>query len=264
MKQIEVKECHKYLLDLAKELHSICVRNNIPYYMLGGTQLGAIRHKGFIPWDDDMDFGVPRHFFKPLMAILDKELPSHYRVLSIYNSSTYTNGFFKIEDTRTLIKEQNVKGLTKGINIDVFPLDYTNGKTGVFSKNWIIPQLYKIENYSFADIEGVGLRRICINRVLKTLFCWADNKTIFNFIDKYLIDANGTHMVNHYGAYEAKEVMKKEFFGTPQLYTFEDTKLYGVENYDDYLTHVYGNYMQIPKNGASHIHIKELHVICDS
>ena len=260
MEKLEVKECHKYLLDLAKELHTICVRNNIPYYMLGGTQLGAIRHKGFIPWDDDMDFGVPRKYYKPLMDLLCKELPSYYKVISIYNSDTYTNGFFKIEDTRTLIKEMNSKGMKNGVNIDVFPLDYTNNKTGKFSKNWWIVQLYKLETYCFSELEDMGWLRMKVNKILRLFVFFANNKTIFNFIDKHLIVCDGDYMVNHYGVYAAKEVMRKEIFGSPTLYPFEDTELLGIERYDEYLSHVYGNYMQMPKGKANHFHIQELYI----
>ena len=63
-KTISLPECHNILLNIAIDFHNTCAKHNIPYYMLGGTQLGAVRHKGFIPWDDDMDFGVPRMYFE--------------------------------------------------------------------------------------------------------------------------------------------------------------------------------------------------------
>ena len=58
MNKLNIDEVHQILLGIGKEFHRICTINNIPYYMIGGTQLGAIRHGGFIPWDDDMDFGI--------------------------------------------------------------------------------------------------------------------------------------------------------------------------------------------------------------
>ena len=75
MKKMTLDEIHLTLLDIAKEFDRICVKHNIPYYMIGGTMLGAVRHKGFIPWDDDMDFGVPVEYYEELQRILDKELP---------------------------------------------------------------------------------------------------------------------------------------------------------------------------------------------
>lgn len=258
MERIEVKECQKYLLQLAKTFHKICVRNSIPYYMIGGTQLGAIRHKGFIPWDDDMDFGIPRKFYKNLLDILEKELPPEYKVISLYNTPTYTNGFFKIEDSRTLIKEVNSKGLKIGLNIDVFPIDYCNDNKGLFSKNWWIVQLDKLETYSFVELEKLGWLRMIANFALRRLSLFKDNKSIYSFIDKHLIEKNGDYWVNHYGAYANKEVVPIEMYGTPTLYTFEDTEFYGVEQFDRYLGHFYGDYMQLPKDSARHFHIEEL------
>ena len=76
MRKIEdIKELQSILLDIAKEFHRICTMYEIPYYMVGGTQLGAVRHKGFIPWDDDMDFGVPRVYFEKLKVLLEESLP---------------------------------------------------------------------------------------------------------------------------------------------------------------------------------------------
>ena len=63
MEKIGIKEIQQHLLGIAKEFDRICTKHNIPYFMLYGTMLGAVRHKGFIPWDDDMDFGVPIEYY---------------------------------------------------------------------------------------------------------------------------------------------------------------------------------------------------------
>ena len=125
MKKIDIKECHKLLLGIAKEFDKICTKHNIPYYMLGGTMLGAIRHKGFIPWDDDMDFGVPNEHYNKLIDILEQELPERYKCFTYKNCESVKSPFAKISDTATRINDPRIKlPLEKqiGINIDIFPL----------------------------------------------------------------------------------------------------------------------------------------------
>ena len=129
MKKIDnIEELHKILLDIAKYFHQICVDNDIPYYMLGGTMLGAVRHKGFIPWDDDMDFGVERKYFEKLETILEERVDSPYRLLTKYNSKIILNDFDKLEDSRTIVQDPSRSNINEvfGVNVDVFPLDITN------------------------------------------------------------------------------------------------------------------------------------------
>ena len=148
MRRIEsLEEEHKILLEIAKEFHRICVKHDIPYYMLGGTMLGAVRHGGFIPWDDDMDFGIPRIYFNEFLEITKSELPSYLRVSTVYNSQRITGGFAKIDDTRTYMIRKLFRGenMQIGVNIDVFPIDYADNKFGPLSRNSLISQLLKIQ-----------------------------------------------------------------------------------------------------------------------
>ena len=75
LRRIDMDECHEHLLRIAECFDGICRRHGIPYFMLGGTMLGAVRHKGFIPWDDDMDFGIPRPYFNRFIETAREELP---------------------------------------------------------------------------------------------------------------------------------------------------------------------------------------------
>ena len=88
IKELTFEELRHHLLEIAKAFDAVCRKNNIPYYMLGGTMLGAIRHKGFIPWDDDMDFGVPRKYFDTLIEIFERDLPSKYNAVQFIIQGT--------------------------------------------------------------------------------------------------------------------------------------------------------------------------------
>ena len=95
MERIDIEEVHSRVLAIAKEFDRICTLHGIPYYMIGGTMLGAIRHKGFIPWDDDMDFGVPIEHYQELINILEKELPYPFRCCTYKNHPAVLFNFLK-------------------------------------------------------------------------------------------------------------------------------------------------------------------------
>ena len=257
MKEITTDELHAILIDIAKEFHKICKQNSIPYYMLGGTMLGAIRHKGFIPWDDDMDFGVPREHFRRLADIMKTHLPQNMNVLDLHNSNLYTD-VLKIEMANTKIEED---GMTdKGINIDVFPLDYTNNRRDVLSLNYWIYLSVKYNCYAYSPHPYKG-----IGGILQHIFSFfhpIKKKTFPCWIEKMSISKKNTYTsyANHFGYWNLREIVDKNYFGKPTLYEFEDIKLYGVAEYDKYLTSLYGSYMELPPLEKRHIHIAKVWV----
>ena len=259
MRKITAEELHKTLLDIAKEFDKICRKNDIPYYMLGGTMLGAVRHKGFIPWDDDMDFGVMRPDFERLKEALKAELPERYVMNTMDNCDMLFSDFIKISDNNTLIKELYKKHCKDelGVNIDVFPLDYTNGNKGLLSTNLRIYLLLKIQNNRFADIHPRALWKNVLAVLVKILFCATKRRSIINYINKHL-KREGDYIANTYGAWGLKEIMPKEWMGTPKPYAFEDTELMGVEDAHRYLTSLYGDYMELPPEDKRHIHIENM------
>lgn len=253
----ELRIIHNYVLDIAKLFHTICQTNNIQYYMLGGSMLGAIRHKGFIPWDDDMDFGVARQDFERLNAILSNNLPKHIRLVSNKNTENFYGGFIKLEDTRTLIKE-NSSEYDFGVNIDIFPLDKTDNDFSILSKNKRINTLYKIHCYRFYKLANYSLPKRLISKTLHLLHFPKNKFQILNIIEKKLLTNKGDYIANHYGAWGMKETVKASVMGMPTLYSFENEQFYGVENAKSYLEALYGDFMTLPKEDKRQTHIKEL------
>lgn len=125
LKKINIQECHRELIKIATIFDQLCKSHNIPYYMLGGTMLGAIRHKGFIPWDDDMDFGIPRPYFNRFIDIAQKNLANKYEVITNENSKALKKGFIKIQLKHSKliekIFEKQETSFYNGIAIDIFP-----------------------------------------------------------------------------------------------------------------------------------------------
>lgn len=262
MHNVSLSELHEILLDIGKEFHRICTQNSIPYYMIGGTQLGATRHQGFIPWDDDMDFGVPREYFEECINCLDKQLPSRYKLLSIKNSDFVIGMFIKIVDTYTIAEYHYVKKSDEeyGINIDIFPLDKTNNRTSMFSKNWWIYRLRDIDAYRLFYLEDLPFARRTLSRTIKFLLRPLKKDCINNIIIKYLIENDGQYVANHGGLYKDKEIIHESVFGEPTLYPFEDTYFYGVNNPERYLTSLYGNWRRMPPENKRHTHLNNLFI----
>lgn len=259
LRKIGNAELHEMLLILARAFHEICAKNGIPYYMLGGTQLGAVRHKGFIPWDDDMDFGVPREYFRNLVSALKEQLPHNMSVLDITNSDLYTD-VLKIQLLGTIIEENGRKD--KGVNIDVFPLDYTNLNKSKFSKNFLTYLSVKYNYFAFSASSQKGFVRKTLQYLLHSVHL-VDKYYFPKHIEKHSLKnmGNATAIANHYGFWNLKEIVAKNIFGKPKLYEFETIQLYGVENANAYLSLLYGDYMTLPPKEKRHIHCSNVWVI---
>ena len=265
MKKIDINECHKLLLEIAKEFDRICAKHNIPYYMLGGTMLGAIRHKGFIPWDDDMDFGIPREFYNRFKDACKSDLAQRYKFISEDNSDYAVFGIGKIFDTQTELRELYSVSTneTIGINIDVFPLDYTNSSKSLFSLNSRMRMAFKLQKILFVNADDRKGFMKWIAKFVKTIFP-LKTRAIPEYIGyrflKIKDSPNNDSIFNVSGAWGLKELIPKKYFGEPVKYKFEDIELYGVTDYDSYLKSLYSNYMQLPPEDKRHIHFDNAYI----
>ena len=261
MKEIDIKECHHILLTIAVAFDEICNRHQIPYYMIGGTMLGAIRHKGFIPWDDDMDFGVERRYIPTLLHALEEELPSHLKVRTLENCEHIICNFFKIEDVRTeVIDKLDDRPTGIGINIDLFPLD--NGRNNFFQTMMLTHYIYfllTLKDYLFFDHK--------IRRGFKKWIAFFLRKTNFisirkrlRYIDRVIFryaQDKSRYLINYNGRWRTKEMVLKRVMGNPKVYPFENIMLTGIEHAHDYLSVLYGNYMQIPQESKRIYHFTQ-------
>lgn len=243
----KLEVAHLRVLEIGKVFHEILEKHSIPYYMLGGTMLGAVRHKGFIPWDDDMDLGIPREYYVRALDVLEAELPLPYRLLKSTSGEVFYDTS-KIEDTSTEIVELGCEQQKKSVFIDIFPLDCCNGKWGLLSRNWWIKH-----------IMGLGIYKIRKPRsvvgMFVAMFVKPFPQDFFLRLSRRMLYSNGDFYANYGGYWGFKEIVRKEIFGKPQLYSFEEYKFYGVENSDGYLCQLYDNYMELPPEDKRHSHI---------
>ena len=251
-----VKELQGVLLGIAKVFHQICVEENIPYYMVGGTMLGSIRHGGFIPWDDDMDFAVSRKDFERLLKILPERLPAPYRMLTRKDTASVT-GFLKISDERTLHVYRWTDGQERdyGVDIDIFQLDPATSKTRGRIKDFIL----KMRGYRVLSAKNRSLSKKILAYLIKTAFFFVSRDMIYNFIERHLVEKKGNLIANTYGGTAKAETMPREYMGEPRLYKFEDTRFYGVAMPEEYLTSLYGDWKTLPPEDKRHDHIVSMY-----
>lgn len=261
MKKIGLEECHKLLLEIAKEFARICERNNIPYYMLGGTMLGAIRHKGFIPWDDDMDFGIPREYYNQALKILEKELPEKYKCCTYIKNDAVKAPFAKITDTTTRMDDLKIdlpKEKQIGLNIDIFPLDYCNNND---KKIKTIYKWIKFGQVVYIYPPFKSKTRTVVKKILQVI-CPYKHKYILTKINTLAASLEkGEYLANFFGRWKEKEIIPSEWYGTNTKFKFEDTEFNGLKEFDKYLTHLYNDYMQLPpleKRGGHSVEVYKI------
>ncbi len=245
-----MNELQSKLVNMLNWYHSFCVNNGLRYYAVGGTMLGAVRHNGFIPWDDDIDVGMPREDYDKLIALCQNVNSSIYKLETPYSSKNYYYQYCKLYDTTTTLIENTRYKSKRGIYLDVFPLDGIGNTLEESIKNY--KQIAKKNNYIMTKICALSKHRklyknlaIIISRCfpfpkLQTVLKKTDDLCRTKRYDDY------EFVANLYGNWYEKEIMKREWFGVPKLYKFEDIQIYGVQDYNSYLNALYGNYMQLP------------------
>lgn len=242
LKQIEL-EMLRFFID-------ICNKENLLYFTVGGTALGAMRHKGFIPWDDDIDVAMPREDYEKFMAVANKYLPEYYFLQNSFTDKNCPFNFAKIRDSRTTFIEascQNIK-MNHGVYIDIFPLDgYPSQR--LRQKMFDIADLVlKIRiSFIFTKKRTNRLRSRIGTFILKTAI--PDYRTAVRLRDRLLKKykySSSELIFNCCGAWGKKEMMPKSYFNSGKQGKFEELDVILPENSDKYLTSLYGDYMTLP------------------
>ena len=255
MEKIGLIEVQQHLLGIAKEFDRICTEHNIPYYMLYGTMLGAIRHKGFIPWDDDMDFGVPIEYYKKMEDALEKELKYPYRCCNYKNHPAVRLVYSKIEDMSTVIDDASIDlPLEKqlGVNIDIFPLNRCNRED---KEPWKLTRQSYWLSGAFTDSK---LHRSFLRKMGKMcLRFMLGGKPIYiqRRIERGLYKVNSGKLFGCILGSGTRNTVPIEWYGEGKRYQFEDASLLGPVDAHNYLKNIFGDYMQMPPESERHAHV---------
>lgn len=247
------------LLEMFKWFHNFCEQNHLHYYALGGTMLGAVRHKGFIPWDDDIDVGMPRKDYKRLQQLLRNQNGRYVLEYPGINED-YFYPISKLYDTTTTLIENTKNHIKRGIYLDIFPLDGLGSSLDEARHNY--RPISNRLNLLLARTTGIRAKRSCfknlavlVARLIPKIFL-NDKKlllSIDNLCQKRDFDACAWGG-NFLGAWRFKEIMPRVIMGIPTLYTFEDMQIYGAQDYNGYLTYLYGKWQQLPPKEKQKTH----------
>ena len=219
MKQLTIEDAKQIELEILDYIDTLCKKHNINYIINYGTLIGAVRHQGFIPWDDDIDLSMPREDYQRFITIFQKE-KSKYKLLSLETDKNYFNNFIKITDSTTkIIDTRNTKTYESGVFIDIFPMDR-------FDDPKVIDTCYKLESFK--------------------LLSFSKHKNIvYKEIQKYSRE-NGQYMAFIPSKFKEKEVFPVDTFKELILTEFEGRMLPVPKKYDQFLTQMYGDYMTPP------------------
>lgn len=260
---ISLRELQLCQLDIALEIKQICEKNNIPYFLIGGTLLGAVRHQGFIPWDDDLDIGFLRRDYDRFIEACKKDLGDDFFLQTFETDENYGLPFGKVMLKGTKFQEAvaSQSGAKDMIFVDIFPYDNLPTSSILIKWNFIIQDLAKkLLQYRVGyDMSQRSSHKV-LHKFLKKISKLFSKEVLIQTIEKAQKKYNNissTVVINYNGAYRDKERVNLTEGYT--VLPFEGYEFNVPSAWKELLTNMYGNYMQLPpveKRGNRHAAIE--------
>lgn len=259
---MEMDELHSRILKIMKYFDGICRQNNLTYYLSGGTMLGAVREKGFIPWDDDADLMLPRKDYEKFIEIMMSIDKPEYKLGSLANRSDWTFPFARLYDDSTELEYEYLNESRVGVGVDIFPLDGVPDKIEETSRYYrkikflwrcrfasVKKKFLPHEKYRFVKkIIQIFCRLAGANRISLRIDKLAAKRSFDD--SKYI----GVAVLSNY--MERERFLRSDFADRIEN-DFEGEKFFIPTGYDNYLKSLYGDYMKRPEEALrkSHHHL---------
>lgn len=249
MEEIDVIKLKKIQLEMLKDIHSFCITNGIKYSLSFGTLLGAIRHKGYIPWDDDIDLMFLRKDYERFINSYGND---RYRIADLSVNDNYGLPFAKVEDTMTVMSEYIVGSTEYGVYIDIFPVDNVpenlSERKSFYRKKHFWNALYNLKTVKIA--KGRSLIKNIILGICQFLLYFVSRKYLAMKLSKiaseYKDSYTGSVAIVAPADCRERWIVPSDYFKEYVEIEFENSHFLSIKEYDRYLTAIYGNYMQLP------------------
>lgn len=255
----EVRHLQLVILSIIKDLDKIATKYNIPYYLLGGSCIGAIRHKGFIPWDDDLDIILTRENYNKLIEACKKDLDLDKYYLQ-EGLKDWPLAFTKIRLMNTYLQEPEDDYASEekhGIYIDIFPMDNVPDSKIKAALQYVLAKYYLCYLLGLRKYKSASFTKKLMMLAAYPLRINILRKAIVKYIEKF----NKVHtkaLGFFYGRTRYRNsITSRSIYGKPTYVPFEDTLLPVPEHYHEYLTQLFGDYMKLPPEDQQ----KGLHLI---
>lgn len=253
MEQEILRKVQLAQLEIAREIRRVCDENGISYVLCDGTFLGAIRHGGFIPWDDDMDIAMLRSEYEKFCRIAPDKLKPEFFLQTWYTDEGYALPFAKVRKRGTLFVEAKAKQLKEnGFFVDIFPLDYAyedpQKQSELIQK---LVKLYRVKLMKSGYTPWMEGNRILWKKRIGYLYyqmkaLFADGQKLARAFDELATSVGQTGLVCERCDVSHDRPYPVELFKAPVPCTFENEVFSAPCDYDKYLTINYGDYMCLP------------------
>ena len=269
MKNEDFKRLQKTQMVIMDEIHRLCVLNDIHYYTIGGTGIGIVRHHGFIPWDVDIDIGMLRKDYEKFSRVCKEQIECQFEYFDFKNVDNYTrpHAIVGMKGTRletSFDKYNHFRNF--GIYVDILPLDNApNSKLQQRIQAMEVKVIRKLTDWKMGIIYSNNVWKARLKTIRKHMIFWVSlnrlNKMYDHVLRRYETEdtENVCSMAGKY-LYQV-ECVPKSFFGNPVLMPFEDRYYYAPQKVDEYLKHIYGDYMKLPPKEEQAANLKSFDLV---
>lgn len=253
----EVKKAWKVELDLLLEFKRVCEKYNLKYFLISGSLIGVVRHKGFIPWDDDIDIGMLREDYNKLLKVADKEFKEPLFFQTPYNDRIFrAHAQLRNSNTSAILPSEIEFNHNQGIFIDIFPFDeYPKSRIKYFIHKQKINFMQRMF-FSYLYSKKISVKSKILNIFSKIVIDFIGFKKFYSHYEKVCAKYNGkgngmiSNLAFKYG--RDKYMHDKKYFDELIVKKFEDIDILVPKEYDKILSRQYGNYMEYKIGTSMH------------